>query len=175
MAFSLSLSLSLSLSPPVVSVSIFPSPFTMGSPRSDGGLGDIYSHAPRSRTNSGVSTTEGLFRSLELVDSPPTSYASSSTSIPSSSHLALDSFARSHLTLPAEGNLDADWFDTPQTAAQGTPLLRVDPAESYSRLTPSSSPTSNPQSSTMRFVVSEPDPSFEHITTFPNGLTNTLI
>jgi hypothetical protein len=124
----------------------------MGSPRSDYGLGDSYSHAPRSRTNSGVSTTEGLFRTLQLADSPATSYAGSS--IPSASHPGLASHTRSHFPLPSEGNLDADWFDTPQPAVQGTPLLRVDSAETYSRVTPSSSPSSNPQSSTMRYVAS---------------------
>lgn len=133
-------------SPKVVSLSLpAPPSSTMVSPRPDHGLGESYSHAPRSRTSSGVSTTEGLFRTLQLADSPATSYAPSP------------------FPLPSEGDLDPAWFDTQQPAVQDTPLLRVDPAETYSRLPTSSPPSSNSQSATMRFVASPSH--WQHVST----------
>lgn len=148
------------------------SPFAMDPTYPDHRLDESFSQTPRSRTNSGVSTTEGLLRSLQLADSPantsldPTYSCSRPASLrsrtspaltspdPTSSAFrpAVTSHTQSTFSLPLDEELDVNWFDNTQSTAQGTPLLRVDPAETYAQLTPSSSPPSNPQSATMRFV-----------------------
>ncbi|OTA58404.1 hypothetical protein K449DRAFT_436771 [Hypoxylon sp. EC38] len=124
---------------------------------------DSYSHLPRSRASSTVSTTGG-FRNLNLVDSPysrslssqetqPPSYIDhfphrSATSLPDPTY---------YPTLPSQGALDAEWSER-QPQSQGTPLLRIDPAPDND---PSSSSLPPPTTSTMSTVAVAFDPRLE--------------
>lgn len=133
----------------------------------------VHSHTHRSRTNSGVSTTEALFHSLKLAESSadtfdPTPYNSSS---PQSSHgLAspayispapptsatflptINSQSQSNLPRIPDSVLNASWFDTQEPSTQGTPIVRISPAITYSELTRSTSQLPNTRTASMRCV-----------------------
>lgn len=145
--------------------------------------GDIHSQTHRSRTNSGVSTTEGLFQSLKLVESPANtfdtaSYPSSrppssqrlstpyiSSGLPTSPAFLPASSSHLQLSLPptSDSLLDSDWFNTPHATTLGAPFFRIEPASSYSgpRTTSSPSPRTT-QSASMRCVPTH-SPSWNHI------------
>lgn len=147
---------------------------TMASTSLDHQCGDSRSQTHRSRTNSGVSTTEGLLRSLTLVESPVDTFDATSypSSRPQSSHgLASPAYIstvpptlsttlstsashpQSSFALISDLALDEDWFDTPQARTQGTPLLRIEPAPDHSEPAPSSSQSpSTSQPASMRCV-----------------------
>lgn len=145
------------------------------------------SQTHRSRTGSPVSSTEGLFQSLELVEARPET--SDSTSYPGSRLQASDgtdasiyniyaaptapafsaiSSPNRHLALPPtlDSVPDARWFRPPQqpettasaTAPTGAPFLRSQSAPRYAELrTPSTQSPSTSQRATMRYVSSGVD------------------
>ncbi|KAK3394025.1 hypothetical protein B0H63DRAFT_32593 [Podospora didyma] len=157
----------------------------MDSVYSDQNVDETYSQSsPRSRTGSAVSTTEGLFQTLRLAESPahPPSYDSgsyTSSRPPSSRGQASPAYisprpSHSATFLPhpipqhqppfprsSGGYLDTEWFDTDRNqAAQGTPLLRVQPAPEQSRASASSPPLVSNQHATMSAVALPYDAGF---------------
>ncbi|KAK3939121.1 hypothetical protein QBC46DRAFT_263886 [Diplogelasinospora grovesii] len=154
----------------------------MDSMYSDQSLEETYSQNPRSRAgSSGVSTTEGLFQTLQLVDSPAnvSSFdgASYTGSRPPSSR-GLPSPAYISASLPHSASfvsaspyplrlsqqvLDAEWFETQQPQTLGTPLLRVEAAPDQQLHTPpapSSPPLAPSETGTMSAVAVHYDAGF---------------
>ncbi|KAI1476359.1 hypothetical protein K445DRAFT_323566 [Daldinia sp. EC12] len=129
--------------------------------RLERGSQDSYSHLPRSRASSTVSTTAG-FRNLDLVDSHHSRPASSRgtqqpyTSAPHRSAPFIPDHT-SYPALPSQGALDAEWNER-QSQSQGTPLLRVDPVRDSSPSTSSLPPSTT---STMSTVAVAFDPRLE--------------
>jgi hypothetical protein len=135
---------------------------------------DSHSQNHRSRTNSGASTTQGLFQSLKLVESPvealdttsyPSSRPKSSQGLDSPAYIsssqtvspaflpAPSSHSQSSFPHISDSALDADWFDTSHAQAPGVTLFRLEPAPRYSRPGPTSSPSSRTtQPASMRCV-----------------------
>ncbi|KAI0848342.1 hypothetical protein F5Y00DRAFT_90741 [Daldinia vernicosa] len=129
--------------------------------RSERDSEDSYSHLPRSRASSTVSTTAG-FRNLGLVDSYHSQPASSRGPQPPYTNTPHRSapFISDHTSypaLPSQGTLDAEWNER-QTQSQDTPLLRVDPVRDSS---PSTSSLPPPTTSTMSTVAVAFDPRLE--------------
>ncbi|KAK0613055.1 hypothetical protein B0T17DRAFT_657794 [Bombardia bombarda] len=142
---------------------------------------DAYSHNPRSRNSSGTSTTEGLFQSLHLAESPtnppsfetasytssrpPSSRGLTSSSYNTSPHIHhLPSFSPPHssqnqrpFTRPTQAVSDADWFETDRPQAQGTPLLRVEPSPEHNSTLASSPPLASIESEAMSTVALQYD------------------
>ncbi|KAI1412166.1 hypothetical protein F5Y13DRAFT_48260 [Hypoxylon sp. FL1857] len=123
---------------------------------------DPYSHLPRSRASSTVSTTSG-FRNLNLIDSSYNRPVSSQGSQPPSyinrySHRSATSLPdpTSYPSLPSQSALDAEWSER-QSQSQGTPLLRVDSAPDNT----SSTSLPPPAASTMSTVAVAFDPRLE--------------
>ncbi len=159
-----------SLSSPSYIHTYAPSPkqSKMDSAYSTPAFDDTYSRTPRSRAGSGVSTTEGLLRSLQLAETTAFETGSYTSSRPPSSRgLAspaylsqrlsqspnyLASAPHSHLQQPFPPLLseDAQWFDAEHSRAQGAPLLRLEPAHDQLGAAPSSPPLASIETDAMR-------------------------
>jgi hypothetical protein len=142
---------------------------------------ESHSQTHRSRTSSSVSTTEGLFQSLKLVEAPvdtsgATSYLGSrlqasqgpassiyiTSAIPTTPALLPTSSSQPHSPFPliSDSVPDADWFHTLHATTEtapttGAPLLRVEssPGHSQHRTSSTASPRTT-QSASMRFAPS---------------------
>ncbi|KAK4127098.1 hypothetical protein N657DRAFT_653419 [Parathielavia appendiculata] len=142
---------------------------------------DIYSRTPRPRTDSGVSTTEGLLQSLQLTATTSFETASYTTSRPSSSRgLASPAYPSSRLShspgylstrlpqhqdsfpsLPSEPTVSgAGWFEPDQSRTQGAPLLRLEPAKDELGASASSPPIPSTETEAMSTVALSYDPAF---------------
>lgn len=159
-----------SLSSPSYIHTYAPSPkqSKMDSAYSTPAFDDTYSRTPRSRAGSGVSTTEGLLRSLQLAETTAFETGSYTSSRPPSSRgLAspaylsqrlsqspnyLASAPHSHLqqAFPPLLSEDAQWFDAEHSRAQGAPLLRLEPAHDQLGAAPSSPPLASIETDAMR-------------------------
>ncbi|KAB5581084.1 hypothetical protein GE09DRAFT_1168330 [Coniochaeta sp. 2T2.1] len=153
----------------------------MDSMYSDRQYEESHSQTHRSRTDSGVSTTQGLLESLNLVESPPETFDSvsyprstshfsqgagspiyitsalptPSTFLPTSSSQPLSTYP--HISEPV---LDADWFHTSNTTTDA-PLLRIESTPGYSRQRISSTPSPRTtQPASMSTVALQYDPTF---------------
>ncbi|KAK4154666.1 hypothetical protein C8A00DRAFT_42604 [Chaetomidium leptoderma] len=145
------------------------------------GFADSYSRTPRSRADSGLSTTEGLLQNLHLAEStsfetgsytssrPPSSrgLASPAYLSPSLSHspgylsTPLPQHQISFPPLSSEAVVsDAEWFETEQSQAQGAPLLRLQPAHDRLGAPSSSPPLTSIETDAMSTVAVSYDPSF---------------
>ena len=144
---------------------------------------ESHSQRHRSRTDSGVSTTQGLLQSLNLVESTPEAFDSVSypDSIPQSlegagspiyipSALPTPSpflpssspHSLSNYPLITESVVDADWFHTSNTTAIA-PLLQIESIPGYSRQRTSSTTSSRTdQPASMRFVSCGVDAEGQH-------------
>ncbi|KAM7221619.1 hypothetical protein V8F06_003010 [Rhypophila decipiens] len=128
------------------------------------GMEDVYSQNPnRSRASSSTSTTEALFHSLHIAESPPHITPFETATYPGSGRI---SPAR-YLSTPTPHNqpayrpdLDQEWFDTERRQIQGTPLLRVEPAPDQLETPASSPPLRSVESETMSTVALHYDPGF---------------
>jgi hypothetical protein len=145
------------------------------------GFDDTYSHTPRSRAGSGVSTTEGLLQNLHLAESTSFETGSYTTSRPSSSRgLASPAYlspslshSPSYLSTPLTQHQtpfphlsseavvsDAEWFESEQSRAQGAPLLRLQPAHDQIGASASSPPLPSIETEAMSTVAVSYDPTF---------------
>lgn len=141
---------------------------------SNRGFDDTYSHIPRSRAGSGVSTTEALLQNLHLAETstfetgsytssrPPSSrgLASPAYLSPSLSHThtpgylstPLSQHQQSFPTLSSEEAIQhPEWFEEEQSRGQGTPLLRLEPAHDQLGVSPSSPPLASIETDAMRY------------------------
>ncbi|KAK4197030.1 hypothetical protein QBC40DRAFT_286237 [Triangularia verruculosa] len=148
----------------------------MDSAYSDQDFGSTYSHNPRSRAGSGVSTTEGLFQHLQLAESPSLETGSYTSSRPPSSRgLASPVYLSPSLSHPPNylsssisphqqqlSHLpsDTEWFEAEHTSVQGTPLLRLDPAPDHGEAASSSPPLASIELESMSVVAVSYDPGF---------------
>jgi hypothetical protein len=129
---------------------------------------DTYSHIPRSRAGSGVSTTEALLQNLHLAETSTFETGSYTTSRPASSRgLASPAYlspslshAPGYLSTPLSQHQQSfpplsseeaiqhpEWFEEEQLRGQGTPLLRLEPAHA----SPSSPPLPSIETDAMRY------------------------
>ncbi|KAI1470429.1 uncharacterized protein F4812DRAFT_456438 [Daldinia caldariorum] len=123
---------------------------------------DSYSHPPRSRASSTVSTTAG-FRNLNLVDSyhsRPVSSRGPQASYTSGPHCSAPSIPNhaSYPALPSRAALDAEWNER-QFQSQDIPSLKVEPVQESFPSTSSLPPPS--VTSTMSTVAVAFDPRLE--------------
>lgn len=136
------------------------------------GFDDTYSHTPRSRAGSGVSTTEGLLQNLHLAESTSFETGSYTTSRPSSSRgLASPAYlspslshSPGYLSTPLTQHQtpfpplsseavasDAEWFESEQSQSQGAPILRLQPAHDQIGASASSPPLPSIETEAMRY------------------------
>jgi hypothetical protein len=149
------------------------------------GFDDTYSHTPRSRADSGVSTTEGLLQNLHLVETTSfetASYTSSrptsSRGLPSPAYLSpslshspgylstpLSQHQQSFPPLSSEAAIsDAEWFQADQPRTPGAPLLRLEPANDQLGAPASSPPLASIETEAMRYDALAGDPSPQLLT-----------
>lgn len=137
------------------------------------GFDDTYSHIPRSRAGSGVSTTEALLQNLHLAETSTFetgSYTSSrppsSRGLPSPAYLSPSlSHAPGYLSAPLSQHQQhtfpplssedvvthPEWFEEEQSRSQGTPLLRLEPAHNQLGVSPSSPLLASIETDSMRY------------------------
>lgn len=140
------------------------------------GHGSTYSRDARSRSGSGVSTTEGLLQDLRLAEvslfetgsyassRPPSSqglaspaYLSPGLSHTPGSHLPTPLSQHHHQQpfppFPSDASVShTEWFQGEQTRAQATPLLRIQPAHNQFGPPTSSPPVPSIEADTMRYL-----------------------